>query len=447
MNETPAGVMRLTVSQFSARLKRLFDRQEAFRRISIVGEVADFKLQANGNVYFSLKEGHDVVACFAFSSEAQRFPAVANGHAIAATGSLGIWEAKSQYQLRVFEVEPTGFGALAAQIEALRQKLSAEGAFEESRKRAVTRFPRRVAVVSARAEGARDFSTTLHERAPNVEVVFFETRVQGFGAEVDIAEAIDRAGRADVDAVVVLRGGGSFQDRLPFNTEPVVRAILRSRHPVITAIGHTGDHHLADDVADVVFKTPTAAAEHIVATWVRMRDQLASLDQRLSRAAANIVGRLAQRADAAGGTLERAGLRYFTMKRHALAESVQRLDRQDPRLAVAVRRARLLGSTGKFDRAFERLMSRKTSAWEQSNATLKRSAPAYLANVIRRLERAEDALSGFDPLRPLSLGYAIVLRDGKAVRDAATLKAGDELDARFERGMARTRVESVRHDG
>ena len=92
-------------------------------------------------------------------------------------------------------------------------------------------------------------------------------------------------------------------------------------------------------------------------------------------------------------------------------------------------------------------MSRKTNAWEQSNAALKRAAPAYIGNVLRRLERAEDALSGLDPLRPLSLGYAIVLRDGKAVRDAATLKAGDELDARFERGMARTRVESVQHDG
>lgn len=92
-------------------------------------------------------------------------------------------------------------------------------------------------------------------------------------------------------------------------------------------------------------------------------------------------------------------------------------------------------------------MSRKTNAWEQSNAALKRAAPAYLANVLRRLERSEDALSGLDPLRPLSLGYAIVLRDGKAVRDAATLKPGDELDARFERGMARTRVESVQHDG
>jgi exodeoxyribonuclease VII large subunit len=447
MNDAPSGILRLTVSQFSARIRGWFERNAAFRRIAIVGEVADFKPQPNGNVYFSLKEGNATIACFAFSSEAQRFPAISNGLLIAATGSIAVWESKSQYQLRAFEVEPTGDGAVAAHIEALRKKLAAEGAFEPSRKRAVSRFPRRVALVSARGQGAQDFSTTLHERAPNVEVVFIETRVQGVGAEVDIADAIDRAARTEVDAIVVLRGGGSFTDLLPFNTEPVVRAILRSRHPVVTAIGHTGDHHLADDVADAVFKTPTAAAEHIVASWVRVADHLATLGARLSRATANLVGRLAQRSDAANGALDRAGLRYFGAKTRTLAELTQRLDRQNPQRVVAERQARLAGIAGKIDAAFARVMSRKAHAWGEGKASLDRALPAFLNVVHRRLERASDALDGLDPLRPLSLGYAIVLRDGKAVRDASTLQPGDELQARFERGMARTRVESVTNDG
>lgn len=446
MNDA-ADILRLTVSQFSARLRRLFDRQEAFKRIAIIGEVADFKPQPNGNVYFSLKEGHDVVACFAFASEAQRFPAIENGMAVVATGSLGVWEAKSQYQLRAFEIEPTGLGALAAQIEALRKRLASEGAFEASRKRAVPRFPTRVAVVSARGEGARDFSTTLHEKASNVEVVFFETRVQGVGAEIDIADAIDRASRAELDAIVVLRGGGSFQDRLPFNTEPVVRAILRSRHPVVTAIGHTGDHHLADDVADAVFKTPTAAAEHIVASWVRMREQLAALNERLSRAIRNLIGRSAQRSDAANGGLDLAWLRFSGAKSRTLADLTRRLDGRNPQRILAERRQRLSGIAGKLNTALVQLVSRKSRAWLESRGAFDRAVPTYLANVRRRLERAEDALDGFDPLRPLSLGYAIVLRGGKAVRDAASLSPGDEVEARFERGMARARVESVRQDG
>ena len=124
----------------------------------------------------------------------------------------------------------------------------------------------------------------MREKSPNVTVKFVETRVQGDGAEIDIADAIDRASREEVDAVVVLRGGGSYEDRYPFNTEPVVRAIVRSRHPVVTAIGHTGDRHLADEVADAVFKTPTAAAEYIAGSWAEVTGRMARQQQLASRA-------------------------------------------------------------------------------------------------------------------------------------------------------------------
>ena len=158
-----------------------------------------------------------------------------NGLSVVATGAIGIWERRSEYQLRVVEVALLGAGAIAAKVEALRKRLQAEGLFDQSRKRVFARFPRRVALVSARGKGAADFESTLREKAPNVTVLFVETRVQGDGAEIDIAEAIDRASRVAVDAIVVLRGGGSYEDRYPFNTEPVVRAIVRSRHPVVTA--------------------------------------------------------------------------------------------------------------------------------------------------------------------------------------------------------------------
>jgi exodeoxyribonuclease VII large subunit len=292
-----------------------------------------------------------------------------------------------------------------------------------------------------------DFVATIARSVPFVEVEFIETKVQGQGAEVEISAAIDDASRRNVDAIVLTRGGGSYEDLFPFNLEAVVRAIVRAKHPVLTAIGHSGDHHLADDVADMTFGTPSLAAEHIARGWILAQRRLQTAKRDLERAARDLLGRAAQRIDASKKELDRVARRGIAAKLAALAGRTQRLDRQNPQRVVAERRARLAGTAGKIDSAFERLMSRKTNAWEQSDAALKRAAPAYLANVLRRLERAEDALSGLDPLRPLSLGYAIVLRDGKAVRDAATLKAGDELDARFERGMARARVESVQHDG
>ncbi|HMF27435.1 MAG TPA: exodeoxyribonuclease VII large subunit, partial [Candidatus Cybelea sp.] len=261
--EESRPVLQLTVSQFSARLRRWLERRPELQRIAIVGEISGWKPQPSGNIFFSLKDDRAILRCFVYSSDAKRFPTVSDGVAVVATGTIGIWERSSEYQLRVVEIAPLGVGAIAAKVEALRKRLQAEGLFDRARKREFARFPRRVALVSARGKGADDFETTLREKSPNVAVRFIETRVQGEGAEIDIAEAIDRASREDVDAVVLLRGGGSYEDRYPFNTEPVVRAIVRSRHPVVTAIGHTGDTHLADEVADAVFKTPTAAAEYI----------------------------------------------------------------------------------------------------------------------------------------------------------------------------------------
>ncbi|HXF33381.1 MAG TPA: exodeoxyribonuclease VII large subunit, partial [Candidatus Acidoferrales bacterium] len=295
MNEAPA-ILQLTVSQFSDRLRRLVEQKvPALRRIAVVGEISDWKPQNNGNVYFNLKDDRAVLRCFAFAGEAKAFPDVSDGIAVVATGPVGIWERRSEYQLRVMELAPFGVGALAAKVEALRKKLQAEGLFDESRKRAFPRFPHRVALVSARGKGAADFETTLHEKAANVVVTFVETRVQGDGAEIDIADAIDRAARERVDAIVVLRGGGSYEDRYPFNTEPVVRAIVRSRHPVVTAIGHTGDRHLADEAADAVFKTPTAAAEYIAGSWSEVTRRLADQRARLTRAISSIISRAAQR--------------------------------------------------------------------------------------------------------------------------------------------------------
>ncbi|HEY5424995.1 MAG TPA: exodeoxyribonuclease VII large subunit, partial [Candidatus Tumulicola sp.] len=239
-------VLQLTVSQFADRLRRWLQRRPELGRIAIVGEVSDWKPQANGNVYFNLKDERALLSCFAFRNEAKSFPKIRDGDAVVATGSVDIWERRSEYQLRVFEVAPFGVGAIAAKVEALRERLQAEGIFDATRKRVFPRFPRRVALVSARGKGTADFQSTLRERAPNVTTIFVETRVQGEGAELDIADALERASREEVDAVVLLRGGGSYEDRYPFNTEVVVRAIVRSRHPVVTAIGHEGDRHLAD---------------------------------------------------------------------------------------------------------------------------------------------------------------------------------------------------------
>jgi exodeoxyribonuclease VII large subunit len=419
-------ILQLTVSQFADRLRRLVEqRVSVLRRIAIVGEVSEWKPQPNGNLYFTLKDAGAVLRCFAFSDDAKKFPEVGDGTAVVATGSIGIREQRSEYQLRVLELAPFGIGALAAKVEALRKRLQTEGLFDEKRKRAFPRFPQRVALVSARGKGAADFETTLSEKAPNVAVTFIETRVQGDGAEIDIADAIDRASREKVDAVVVLRGGGTYEDRYPFNTEPVVRAIVRSKHPVVTAIGHTGDRHLADEAADAVFKTPTAAAEYIAGSWSEVTNRIRRQRERLERTVEGIAVRAAQRRDAAEHAIASATQRRIMQLNQRLLSLRARVERQNPRHHLATRAARL-----------EKLQS-AVNVWLRER---------YFSTRGNALALAASRLFSADPRKPLERGYAIVSLGGRALTDAREAPVGSAIEARLYRGSLSARVERMSDD-
>lgn len=419
------GVLELTVAQFSQRLATMVARQPKLQRIAIVGEVSKWSPQQNGNLYFTLKDDGAALSCFAFSSDVARFPEVKDGVAVRAEGAIGIREQRSEYQLRVTSLQLTGIGALAAQVEALREKLRAEGNLDESRRRTIPRFVRRVALVTAPGDAREDFERRMRQYAPRVEVFFVQTHVQGKGAAVEIAQALDDASRLDVDAVVLTRGGGSYEDRFAFNLEPVVRAILRSRHPVITAIGHARDHHLADDVADLVVATPTAAAEQIAGEWMRARERLTTLQATLTRAFRDVVYRRTQRVDATKSALRHRcdALLYAQNRRlHALQ---QRLAQNSPTARVARDRDRL--------------------AKADARAAAARSR--YFAAATARLENAKLLLFRDDPRRPLERGYAIVYRGEIALRDASQVAPGDAIRARLGRGTLDARVERIEHDG
>ena len=422
--EEPPQILQLTVSQFSDRLAGWLGRRRELQRIAIVGEISGWSPQASANIFFSLKDHRAILRCFARGSDARKFPAVRDGLSVMATGSIGIWERSSEYQLRVVEIALLGAGAIAAKVEALRKRLQTEGLFEQVRKRAFARFPRRVALVSARGKGAADFQSTLREKSPNVTVRFVETRVQGDGAEIDIAEAIDRASREDVDAIIVLRGGGSYEDRYPFNTEPVVRAIVRSRHPVVTAIGHTGDRHLADEVADAVFKTPTAAAEHIAGSWAEVTGRLARQRERLATAIDRVAARQAQRRDRAGQELDRAIGWRFSESKQRLLQLQNRIERQNPRYRLAARQTRLTATELKIDGARDRLFSKRMNAF-----ALVRSR-----------------LLSLNPKGPLERGYAIVTIAGRTLRDARDAAIGATIEAQLFHGRLSASVEQVLDD-
>jgi len=326
------------VSRAVDYIRRLVSRSKALAGVGVRGEVSGLSRQPSGRTYFDLKEGADVLKCVLWADDAAKLPRFKDGDEIIAGGEFGTFAARSQYQLFVKSVQLTGIGVLYAEFEKLKERFAREGLFEPSRKRAMPPFPRRIALVSARGRGAEDFLTTIARRAPFIRVEFVETRLQGDGAQIEIAEAIDRASKLDVDLIVVTRGGGSYEDLFPFNLEPVVRAIVRASHPVLSAIGHTPDLHLSDLAADWSCETPSNAAQYFGELADRFSNRIALARSRLQQALRSVLAARAQRFDYAVASLDRALRDAMLARERSLQRLTQRLDMQSPHRPVLQRR-------------------------------------------------------------------------------------------------------------
>jgi exodeoxyribonuclease VII large subunit len=414
------GILELSVGEFSRRFAVWVARHTTLQRIAIIGEITDIRWW-NGHLNLTLKEGEAVLGCFSFANEARNFPQLRRGLMVRAQGSIEIRPNRATYQLRAITVTLAGEGKLAAAIEELRVRLRAEGAFDASRKRRIPPFPRRIGLVTSDDDARADFEGRVRAEAPHVEIVFFESRVQGKGAEIDIAEALDHASRADVDVIVLTRGGGSTDDRLTFNLEPVIRAILRSSRPVVTAVGHLKDRHLADEVADLALPTPTAAAVHLAKEWVRAFERLRNLRSGLSRGYQSLLAAKTQNLRFSSIGLEHGARNFVTRAVDRARALERRLDQRSPATRVASWRIALERANGALARLFERVPS------------------AYA----RRLERTLAALDAEDPTRPLQRGFAIVTKNGVALQDVTSLALGDAVVARLRHGTFGARVETV----
>jgi exodeoxyribonuclease VII large subunit len=437
-----------TVGEFTAGMAEWFGKQTWLRRIGIKGEISGLRVFGDGHLGFSLKEDRSIVECIAWSDTRRSFPEVKDGDVVVAAGAVRIHHERGGYKLYADSLELAGLGNLFLQYERLKKRFADEGLFAPERKRPIPELIRRVALVTAHdGKGAQDFLKTLRDEVPFVEVVLIETRVQGDGAEIDIAAALDQAGTRGVDAIVLARGGGSYVERFPFNLEPVVRAIVRARVPVLTAIGHEPDRHLADEVADRAFGTPSKAAAFIAHAWLLARRSLDERSRDLDRAIRDIVMRSYQWIETRSGEAERATLRIVASKRAAFAAVAERLERRSPQRVLADSRESLLKLDGRLNAAAQRWMARGAKASDQRRNALDRVAVRVANDAAVRLERSAAALTACDPLAPLSRGYAIVSAAGRAVRDAGQLHPGDGIVARLERGTLAARVEAVDRDG
>ncbi len=447
MRALPPNVTVRTVAEFTNGLARWFENQSAFKNAAISGEISGTKTISGGHRTFTLKDRGGVLSCIVWQSTLARLPALTDGMVVVALGTVKLYRERSGYQLVVDDVVLAGgVGALFAQLEELRERFRGEGLFADARKRAIPRFVHHVALVSSEgSDASKDFLHTLRTKAPFVRVSFVKTRVQGVGAELEIARAIDDAVRVRPDVLVLTRGGGSFEDRFPFNLEPVVRAIVRSSIPVVTAIGHQEDHHLADDAADATFGTPSKAAEAIAAPWVAVTDRIAVAQRDLNRAMRTLLGTRSQTVHARGLALDATLQTRVAALARRFHDLERRLNAQNPQARIAQRQQRFAGMRARLDAVPTRLLQMWRARLDPQSARLD-------VAVARTRERAAHAftvssarLDAADPNLPLARGYAMILRGGTVVRAANELAPGDAIRARLGHGTVDARVEAV-HD-
>jgi exodeoxyribonuclease VII large subunit len=314
---------------------------ERLPTVWVEGEVTDLRRQEGWqSVFFTLKDPADG-ACLPVSIPRPRFDALrielGDGMTVHVFGRPELFAARAVFRLRALSVEPLGLGAVLAAIERLKAKLAAEGLFDDARKRPLPLLPRRVALVTGPdAAAKRDFVTAVTARFPPARLLIAETAVQGPNASRAIAETLRAAAaEAEVDVVVLARGGGSFEDLLPFSDQQVVRAVAALPVPVVSAVGHEQDTPLCDLAADARASTPTAAARLVVPDRDELQARLDALRAALARECRRTLERARMRIDADAVRLTRAPAMLVDRKRASVEALAGRLRALSPRATLA----------------------------------------------------------------------------------------------------------------
>src|SRR5271167_3984619 len=321
-----------TVSDLTARIRDLLAKN--FTDAMVQGEISNCRPAASGHIYFTLKDDRAQIRCVFFKSQQRGLKfRPEDGLQVTVRGSVGVYEARGEYQIYVESLEPLGRGALQLAFEQLKKKLEAEGLFDAARKKALPMLPSRIGLITSPTGAAvRDVVRILTRRFPNVHLTLYPVRVQGEGSAEEILEALLHFHRSrSVDVILLVRGGGSIEDLWSFNEEKVVRAIAALTIPLISGVGHETDFTIADFVADVRASTPSAAAELVVQTRREFDKHICDVRETLESLMRYRLVELSRRVHELGAS------RGFRRPIDLLHQRRQRADELTSRLAVELR--------------------------------------------------------------------------------------------------------------
>ena len=394
-----AAKLELTVSQLNEYVRRMFQMDPMLRAIELKGEISNLKFHQSGALFFTMKDENAAISCVMYASDVDGLQAMPfEGMRAVAGGSVALYARSGQYQFVVKRLHAQGVGVLYERLQMLKEKLGREGLFEPERKRALPPYPDTVGVVSSPTGAViHDILNVSLRRNPDAHILLCPVRVQGIGADEEVAEAIRLLERLEhVSVIIVARGGGSMEDLWTFNEERVVRAVAMCRKPIVSAVGHETDVTLCDLAADLRAPTPSAAAECAVPILDDILYEIEAMRQSLRAGAESAVS-------ARQSALKLAQIRLNANRPDAwLSRRTEQLDRQREALVRAMQR---------------RMQACRT-----------------------QLDAQTAALDMLSPYAALKRGYAIVQKDGRTAVRAEMLHTGDEITVRFADGVIRAGV-------
>ena len=406
INSTPINTSKpsetkvFSVKEINRLVRELLE--QSFPSFWITGEISNFISASSGHWYFSLKDEEAQVRCTMFKNKnmaAEWIPK--NGEKIEAKCLIGLYEARGEYQLNIEQIRHAGAGLLSEAFNQLKEKLLKEGLFEVSRKKPIPQFPRSIGVITSPTGAAiEDILITLKRRSPHIPIIIYPSLVQGKEAPPAIVRAIETANaREECDVLILARGGGSIEDLWAFNEEIVARAIVASKIPTITGVGHETDSTIADFVSDLRAPTPTGAAELVTSHTFELIKTIQVYKNQLNKLMAGLIRELVQKID------------YLEKRLVSPRQQIQRQKEQ-------------------FYQYIQRI-----------NQSMKNVVIQYRLH-IDKLKLNLDHLS---PHAVLSRGYSIITDvDGQIVNNVTQLKLDDKIHIQLNHGQADANISDLK---
>lgn len=437
----------LSVSDLTKYLKLKFDKDPYLERVFLTGQVSNFRKRPN-HQYFSIKDDKSVIQATIWGAVYQKLGFdLEEGMKINVIGRIQLYAPNGSYSIVIEKVDPDGVGALALQFEQLKNRLAKEGFFDSVHKQALPKFPKKIGVVTSPSGAViRDIITTVSRRFPGIEVLLFPTKVQGEGASQEIATNIRRANTfADLDVLIIGRGGGSIEDLWAFNEEIVVHAIFESRLPIISSVGHETDVTLSDYVADCRAATPTAAAELATSvTKMDCIDFLSNCQTRMQQATIRRIKTYQEFLDKLNQSVifrqpERLYDSYLlkldNLKNRLLQEVQKQVNVSEQQHQLLKQRLIAYDLPSKINYLTEKIAQEERYLINQVSNIYKQNQNQF--------EKLQTTLLTLDVNRILARGYAIVSKNDYIVSDIRDIKENELLSIQLKNGKVEVEAKHV----